>query len=324
MDQLSSFLFPAIPIAGVAVLVIFIIGLVMEGKSGNRGKGLRHAFYYSLSLIMLGIVVGSGIFLLNLGLRATVLPKADAYRPWDTPPPLFFEPKGSSYTPEALACKDGCELSEADKTNFASWKEQYTKWKESHSATSNVRYQREAVNGLSFLLVSLPLFILFFRLIQRDAPGAESAGSMRSFYFYGFAFIGLVMTVISGILLINLGLKTWVFPKAADDASPYGGSMPAPVTVVGSELAPYESVKNCSQKCGLTSDDVALADQWVKDTKDIRQASSNQFSARQRDLATEIPILIGGLPLFLYHFLSIRRQSKNGTPPPSAAQPLTA
>lgn len=315
---------PIIPIAGTAVLVLFVIGLVMEGKSGaGRGKGLRNAFMYSVAVLSLGTAISSGVYLMNLGLRTTVLPKADTQRLWDSPPSLYLEPKNqTTFMPETLNCKESCELSDADKANFGVWKEQYAKWQVSHGSGS-ARTQRDAVNGFSFLIVALGLFIVFFRMIQREHRGSDAPGPMRSFYYYGFALVGLVMIVVTGIMLINLGLKTWVFPKAAEDYAPYGMPPVSVVTVSGPELAPYQSIKNCSEKCGLTADDVALVDQWIKDTNDVRKNTYPQGTNRQRDLATELPIFAAGLPLFLYHFMSIRRQTKNGVPP-TPPSPATA
>ncbi len=318
-----SWFLPAIPVAAVAILVLFVIGLVIEGRQGSRAKGLRQAFTYSVALLSLGITVVSAIFLVNLGLRATVLPKADTQRMFDSPPSLYFEVKDTkTYLPETAACADKCDLSDADKAAFQSWKDSYTKWQSSRGNTSS-RNQRDAVNGSSFLIVGLALFIYFFRMVQRDAKGAEAPGPLRSFYFYGFSLVGLVMLVISGILLINLGLKTWVFPKAGEDVSSYSMPVPAGMNVSGPELAPYQSVKNCASKCGFSDADVALVDQWIKDTNSLRQTGFTQTSSKQRDLATELPVFAAGLGLFLYHFLSIRRQG-NGHSSLPTDHPQTA
>lgn len=317
MDQLATWLFPAIPVAGVAVLVIFIIGLAMEGRStGSRGKGLKHAFYYSLALLMLGLSVGSGIFLVNLGLKATVLPKADVSRYYNTPPAPFFEPRGDSVGPfTSRSCADSCELTDSDKQRITEWRDQYRQWRAAYQ-DPGARYQRDAVNGFSFFIIAVPLFILFWRLIRRETVGEGEPGQIRSFYFYGFALFGLLMAVVSAALLTNLALRTWVFPKAGNADTPYGPGPVAERSVSAPEAASVDTIKNCAANCGLRDDDVALADQWTKDMAEIRDGQQKGFSNRQRDLAAEIPVLAAGLPLFFYHFIRIRRESRKEGPTP--------
>lgn len=311
MENLG-FLFAIIPIAGVAILAMFIIGLVIEGRQAPRGRGVLHAFYYSVSLSMLALVVGSAIFLINLLLRV-VLPNAE-YNYRGAPPGFSLEGKAGRTTAVAPTCISGCELTESDRSRLATWRTQYQDWQQRNS--NSARHQRDAVNGFSFFIVALPLYLVFFRFLQREARLGGTPTAMRSLYFYGFALIGLLMTIVSGALLVNVGLKT-LFPQAAQ-----ANFERRPVVDLASfppDRAGVQAIINCGSACNLAAADVRLARQWLKDAQGT--GVSRTISQRQRDFAANLPVLLTGLPLFLYHFLLIRRESRQSQPPSAAPPP---
>ena len=140
---------------------------------------------------------------------------------------------------------------------------------------------------------------------------------IRTIYLYLFALVGLIMVVIGFSMLINIGLKTWVFTKA--DEQPQYVSMPvAPVLEKSPDVKTVESLVTCSDKCSLTEDQKTQLNQWLKDYQEAQnnQKLQNNFDyrsqQRQRDAAQAIAFILVGLPLYLYHWTVIKRDVKKG------------
>lgn len=308
--EMMAYFAPLIPIAGIAILAFFVIGIGADQKSGGR-HGLLQAFILGIALVTLGASLGSLVFLGNLGLRVA-LPNADQQRSYDWPPtPYLYDQKTGPVT-TTVACTEGCELTDSQKASFTEWKQQFRDW-QTRQTQPQSRYGRDLVNGLSVLLIAAPLFVLFFRWVQRDARSGRSIPSMRSFYFYGFALVGLLATIISGILLVNVGLRTVFLP--ADNGGVIATSVPRPVGPTEGNAA--QTILNCAERCGMSADDIALVQAWQ--TASVQTPPPH--NARQSDLATNLPILLVGLPVFLYHFITIRRETRAGTPPSATPTP---
>jgi hypothetical protein len=107
---------------------------------------------------------------------------------------------------------------------------------------------------------------------------------IKKVYLYAVSLISLIILVVAGIMLINLALRTWVFPKA--DTNYYGY---CPVTA---EKTP--GGENISQPRECTDDQYA---------KDQRSAQ------KQRDAAQALAMIIVASPVFYYHWKLARKES---------------
>lgn len=298
----TGFVFALIPIAGIAILAFFIIGFNNDAKFGGRGKGLLSGFSYSVSVAMLGILIGSGVVALTVGLKTTAFPNAGWLYSRGTPPPVYLTP--SAPEKAAPTCVESCELTAEQKQVLNSWANEYQSWQNSVPGT-DVRNRTDLVTALSFFFVALPLFFIFFRSVQREAKRGQAIPGMRSFYFYGIAVIGLLMTVISGALLINTGLRGAFVPNASK-------MIPTPA-IDSTSVSNVQSVVACGEKCALPAETVSAAQSWLAETQNVK----TETSTTQRDLANTIPVFIIGLPLFLYHFITIRRETHKDLPAPT-------
>jgi large-conductance mechanosensitive channel len=306
VGNLISFIFIAI--------IIFAIAAIIEGKTTmKKGLVIRSVYFYLASLVTLGIVVGSVIFLFNLGLKAWVFTEAEPlnYR-LGAPSSLYLGAKTTSEASEQdiLTCEDdSCELSASQASNIDNWKENYTQW-QTNKDNPNSGLARDAVNAFSFLIVALPLFIIHYRIVQRDNKKGEGGGKsvVRPSYFYFVSLASLIMMVIAGGVLVNLTLKTWVFPSAgeADKATRYA----EPIEMRLVEESSVQSIVDCGESCGLDAETVALADQWLVDYGEWQEASTTAYDNVHRQAASTIPYIIIGLPLFWYHWRTVRRESK--------------
>lgn len=105
--------------------------------------------------------------------------------------------------------------------------------------------------------------------------------NIRLLYLYLFSFVGLLITVIGSIQLIDLGLKTYVFKVS--EYSFY----PESVTVDGK---PTISVKEMEKRNKI-----------------------EQSNQRKRQLSTSLSMILIGVPLYFYHWKTIKKEAKQTT-----------
>lgn len=103
--------------------------------------------------------------------------------------------------------------------------------------------------------------------------------SLRLLYLYLFSFVGLIITVIGAISILDLTLKTYVF--RVEEMSYY----PEPIAEDG-KVAPIREDQAARQQ----------------------QESTNQ---RKRQLSNSIAMILVGTPLYLYHWKTIKKENKS-------------
>jgi hypothetical protein len=109
---------------------------------------------------------------------------------------------------------------------------------------------------------------------------------IKILYFYVVSLVALFMVVFSLADMVNIALRTYLFPKA--DSNYYGYYEPV--------CAPTE-VSSTVKNPGCIS-----KDEQMRIDKDNREAQ------RQRDLVRDFSFLIVGIPLFAYHWNIVRRK----------------
>ena len=145
---------------------------------------------------------------------------------------------------------------------------------------------------------------------------------IRTIYLYLFALVGMIMVVIGFSMLINIGLKTWIFTKA-DSQPPYYAQPVPPPALVGKipdgNVNTAQSLVACSDKCSLTAEQKQQVDQWLKDYQQAKDNEKLQTSfdyktqQRQSDAAQAIAFILVGLPLYLYHWTVIKKDLKKNS-----------
>lgn len=311
-------LFGFLPLIGVIVILAFTISAIIEGKTSmKKGSVIRSLYFYIASFVALGIVVGSSVFLINLGLKTWVFTQAEDPLIELGPPPVLYldleSTNGLEKSPEALglstlSCDETCELSQTDRENIESWKESYVVWQDA-SEKPSTNSARDAVSALSFLIVSLPFFIIHFRTVRREARNAQAGdrGVIRPTYYYLVSFASVLMIVIAGGFLINVILKTWVFPSASDADNLESRVYPMQMSTF--ETAPVDSIISCGEACSLDQNTVTLAGEWKTDYTNWQDKSGEySYNNTQRQAASAIPFILLGIPLFLYHWRVVRKE----------------
>lgn len=122
------------------------------------------------------------------------------------------------------------------------------------------------------------------------SPSMTTRNIIRNIYLYLVSAVSLFMIVFSLASLVNLGLRTWIFPKA-DDNYYY----PKPTQ----EYCMFD--KEGRQSCPSADERAKLEE------LDKQRAVESRTAQRQRDLVQNISMLIVALPLFVYHWMIIRR-----------------
>ena len=139
---------------------------------------------------------------------------------------------------------------------------------------------------------------------------------IRTIYLYLFTLIGLVLITIGSVNLINLGLKRFIFTKADQELN-YNLKPSFPMMIDGRAATEEDfvsAIEKCQEKCDLTSEQKQQIASWLKDYK-IWQEQEKQFDylaqQRQREFSLALALIIVGLPLYLYHWSTIKKETKN-------------
>ncbi len=111
--------------------------------------------------------------------------------------------------------------------------------------------------------------------------------SLRLLYLYLFSFVGLLITVIGGIQIVDLTLKTYVFKVDEYSYVP-------------------EKIYPASPESTMTP---AEQEKVLSDEREFR--IKEQVNQRKRQLSNSLSMIAIGVPLYLYHWKTIKRENKN-------------
>jgi hypothetical protein len=110
--------------------------------------------------------------------------------------------------------------------------------------------------------------------------------NLKKAYLYLVSVISLIIAVIASIMLLNMALKTWVFPKADKDffAGPCYSSKPA---VVNGEAVRCTLEEEAMQK---------------------KQNDENRSAQKQRDASQALAMILVSAPIWFFHWKFARKE----------------
>ncbi|MDP3964825.1 MAG: DUF5671 domain-containing protein [bacterium] len=300
--------FPMLFSGMVPLLIIFAIAAIIEGKNDmHKSNVIKHVYFYLVSLITLVASVISLGFVLKVGLTSTVFSDAAAYEYATQPPALYL---GNVDKSSDASCDGECIYTEDEIQQISQWKGEYTAWLENRDM--DAREQSSLVSSLSVLIVAIPLFFIHFRSVQKEAKASDSEEHrrrvIRPTYFYLSSLIGLVMIIVFGSMLVNLGLKTYVFTKADTEES----YRYAPTEVDPSVRGSLSAVAGCEADCGFDAETIQYAERYDADFDEWSETREGS-SRKQSEAANEIAFLLVAIPLFWYHWHVARREGKESS-----------
>lgn len=107
--------------------------------------------------------------------------------------------------------------------------------------------------------------------------------SIKTLYLYLFSAVGLIITIIASIGLVNLGLKAYVFTEADNYV--------------------YDEVRYVQPKMVGEGEVVEMSEEEIEE-----RAQARKRSDRQREAVGSISSIIVGLPVYLYHWKKIKEE----------------
>jgi len=144
---------------------------------------------------------------------------------------------------------------------------------------------------ISFLPILIILYLIYF--FMEKSTTKERVLILKNLYLYLVSFVTLMMIIVSSYSLINLGLKTWIFTEAGNynNYNDYNYEKPA--------------IAENGTKAEMTEEQIETKKQEV-----IKKEEQNKKSQTQRDLAQYISMLIVAIPVFITHWMMIRKKEK--------------
>ncbi len=132
---------------------------------------------------------------------------------------------------------------------------------------------------------------------------------IRTIYLYLFALIGLGLLIYGGVSFINMGLRAFIFttPDKEERIMRHQPSMPwvdLPITAIEEE----------KEKICLTEEQKAEIERWLANYRiwEERKIEIDPVTARRhREVSTNLAIILIGLPLYLYHWYIIKKETKD-------------
>jgi hypothetical protein len=103
--------------------------------------------------------------------------------------------------------------------------------------------------------------------------------SLRLLYLYLFSFVGLLITVIGSIQIVDLTLKSYVFKVNEYAYYP--------------EMMPVEGGKP-----------------MISPEEGQKRNAAEQANDRKRQLSNSLAMIVIGAPLYLYHWKTIKKENK--------------
>ncbi len=131
---------------------------------------------------------------------------------------------------------------------------------------------------------------------------------IRTIYLYLFAIVGLTLLTIGSVRFLDMGLKAFIFTKAEEEQRLLRQQPPLPYSV--------QRIEKISQdeEASLSLEEKASIEQWLADYKDWQEGSSKidyLTTERHRDASFNLAFILIGLPLYLYHWRIIKRETRN-------------
>ena len=134
---------------------------------------------------------------------------------------------------------------------------------------------------------------------------------IRTIYLYLFTLIGLGLLIYGGISFINMGLRAFVFTMTDEQERIIHFQPPMPWDLPISTIE--EEIEKKEQVC-LTEEQKVRIEHWLITFKnwEERRIEIDPIAARRhREASTNLSVILIGLPLYLYHWQIIKKETKN-------------
>jgi len=134
----------------------------------------------------------------------------------------------------------------------------------------------------------------------------EKHSLIRTIYLYLFALVGLALLITGAVKFLDMGLKMFIFTKAEDPEKlqqRYYYSIPIPI----------EKLENYQTSEELTDEEKATLKSFLENYKKWEEEEAKidyLASNRQKQASSNLAMILVGLPLYLYHWRIIKKETK--------------
>ena len=112
--------------------------------------------------------------------------------------------------------------------------------------------------------------------------------SIRLLYLYLFSFVGLLITVIGIIRLVDLGMKVYLFN--------------------GADQYTYYDVRPVKEP---GTPDMTEEEQKQYEEQEKKRQEEDNTRNRQREFSGAVSMILVGIPLYIYHWKTIQNENKS-------------
>lgn len=123
---------------------------------------------------------------------------------------------------------------------------------------------------------------------------------IRTVYLYVAALVSLIFLAVGSGILINTGLKAYVFPKAEEGGYNRCNQQP-----------PVYNLENVKDPDVTSEQQRRQIDNLIRDYEEWKEKNTGEeclSAERQNDLVNSLTMIIIALPIFLVHWKIIRRE----------------
>ena len=133
---------------------------------------------------------------------------------------------------------------------------------------------------------------------------------IRTIYLYIFALLGLIFLIIGSIRFVDMALKAFVFTQVEEEQRIYYRQPPTPYSLEKIEALEQEG----EGEEGLTAEERESIRQWLDDYRSWQEQAEKidpVTANRQREASNSIAMMAVGLPLYIYHWGVIKKETRN-------------
>ncbi len=127
--------------------------------------------------------------------------------------------------------------------------------------------------------------------------------TVRTVYLYVATLVGLGLIIAGGVQTFELVLKATILTQADAEEQLWARQPPMPYAL--------DAVKDLDKLDELTADQKAQVALWLEDYERWRQQQEQLDvvqARRERQAASALGLLFVGIPVYLYHWFTIRRE----------------
>jgi hypothetical protein len=132
---------------------------------------------------------------------------------------------------------------------------------------------------------------------------------IRTIYLYLFTVVGLTLLVIGTVNFVSMGLKAFVFTRAEDPER-----ISQEYRYYGTAPLPEGKFQEYQEGGELTDQEKAAIKTWYQDYNEWKERESEidyLTSRRHEEASRNLAFILIGLPLYLYHWQIIKRETKD-------------